>query len=276
MNARLSIAAIALLAAPWSAAQKVAQEPQEDPVQAAIREFNSRDSKAPNEVSVVLPPEPEPLAASPEPEAVKPEPVPETPPKAPVLVTGTAPAGIELVEETSKPAPPVAELPAIVPEEPAPKPRQGLAVRVEKLKNGTGNIDPSQVKLLAPFPAKPLAQAPGGWHLEASESAPPLTRDVELAPGKNITLTIRPHLLVPDTDGAGAFTVEEPGFDPALGYRQNATVGAVLSQSIQQLDDDSKQLGNVIDNLQQLLVSLPKPEATAAPQPPAAAPMRKR
>jgi hypothetical protein len=65
--------------------------------------------------------------------------------------------------------------------------------------------------------------------------------------------------------------VAEPGFDPALGYRQNTTVGAVLSRSIRQLDEDSKNLGAAIDNLQQLLVSLPRqePEPVVEPAEPA-------
>jgi hypothetical protein len=270
MTARHAIVAISLLAAPWLAAQKVAEEPQEDPVQAAIREFNRRDSKEPNEVTVVLPPPDEASAASKEDETseasaedAEPESsADEEPIEAAVLVTGKAPEDSELVEETEETSPDEEE----VPEEPAPKPRTGLEVRVQKIQSGTGTIDPSQVKLLAPFPAKPLAEAPAGWHFEASEEAPPFTREVELSPGKHITLSIRPHLLVPDTNGVDVFTISEPGYEPSLGYSQNATVGAVLSQSIRQLDEDSKQLGGVIDNLQQLLVSLPKPEPAPEPK----------
>ncbi len=260
MNPRLAILTLTLIATPWTTAQKVVQEPQEDPVQAAIREFNRRDSNTSglsNEVTVVLEPATEPIIVPP-PAAGNEEPAP---PKAAVLVTGRAPEGTELIEETGPPAP-VEQ----IPEEPAPAPRKGLNVRVEKIQTGTTTIDPSKVKLLAPFPAKPLAQPPAGWRLETSENAPPFTREVELSPGKSITLTVHPHLLVPDTHGTDTFTVSEPGFDPALGYRQDATAGAVLATSIRQLDEDSKQLGNVIDNLQQLLVSLPKPEPEPEPE----------
>lgn len=267
MNAPTAIVAITLLAAPWSHAQNVSEESQEDPVQAAIREFNRRDSKEPKEVTVVLAPPGEPAESEPVPEVVEPEPTPEGSPAPPVLVTGKAPEGTELIEEPgpadeADPADQTSEIPPpeTLLEEPPPAPRKGLQVRVEKIQSGSGTLDPSAVKLLAPFPAKPLAQPPAGWRLETSESAPPFTRDVELSPGKSITLTVRPHLLVPDTNNTDVFAVAEPGFDPSLGYHQNATVGAVLSQSIRQLDDDSKALGNVIDNLQQLLVSLPKPE----------------
>ena len=59
----------------------------------------------------------------------------------------------------------------------------------------------------------------------------------------------------------------EPGFDASLGYRQNATVGTILSRSISQMEDDSMELGAAIDQLQQILISLPKPEPRAEPAP---------
>lgn len=257
MNARLAIVSISLLATSWTVAQNIEPKSTEDSGQAAISDADLLDFEEPSEV---ITPDDEQVPESAA-DTGKTEPSPEAPPKASVLVTGTPDENSEIVDEdapaeSAEEAPPAAE----IAEAPAPKPRKGLSVRVANLRAGSGNIDPSQVKLLAPFPAKPLAQPPAGWHLEASEEAPPFTREVELSPGKHITLTVRPHLLVPDTDGVGVFTVPEPGFDPSLGYRQDATVGAVLSKSIRQLDDDSRELGNVIENLQQLLVSLPNPE----------------
>jgi hypothetical protein len=276
MTARPAIAAVCLIALSWADAQKVIQEPQEDPVQAAIREFNRRDSKKPNEVSVVLddtgePPAPAKEKKTSEPATDKPadkkapEKTADKPAEEAVLVTGLAPEGSELLAEESPPEEAVSPEPAA--EEPAPPPRKGLNVRVEKIQTGTGKIDPDEVKLLAPFPAKPLSTAPAGWRLETSESAPPFTRETELSDGTKITLKVRPHLLIPEADGTGVFNVREPGFNPTLGYRQDSTVGAILSNSIRQLDADSKTLGAAIDNLQQLLVSLPKPE----PQPEAPA-----
>jgi hypothetical protein len=250
MNARFAIAAISLLTIAWSGAQNVPPEQPEDPIQEAIRNFNQRDTSKPNEVSVVL----DPVGVPPAPvdEAAKEE--AETSAE-PVLVTGKPQEGTELVTEEAQPD----TTPAV--EETTPQPQKGMAVRVEKIQAGNGNIDPAKVKLLAPFPAKPLGKAPAGWRLEAAANAPPFTREIELSPGKKITLTVRPHLLVPEADGADAFSVQEPGFDSSLGYRQNATVGAVLSESVQQLDKDSKHMGAAIDQLQQLLISLPKPEA---------------
>jgi hypothetical protein len=155
---------------------------------------------------------------------------------------------------------------------PAAIPQPNLRVNVENLRTGKQGAEAGTIKVRAPFPAKPLATPPPGWHFELPTSVPPLVREVELAPGSRVALTIRPHVLVPDTDGTGAFAISEPGLDPALGYRQTATVGAVLATAVRQLDEDAKRLGQAIDQLQQLLITLPKPppvpEPTPAPAPP--------
>ncbi len=264
MNSRIPIMATMLLGSALFA-QEAAEN--EDPIEAAIRAFNNRDKSKPNEVIVVLdPPTP---APSEKPTAEAPanatdtpkEPATDTPkepasdPGKPVLVTGKPPEGSKLID--------ISEIP-IVPDDtaPEPDPHKGLEVRVESVQSGNGRIDTSKVNLLAPFPAKPLGQPPAGWHLESSDEAPAFQHEVELSPGKKITLTIRPHLLVPNADGNSHFAVAEPGFNASLGYSQRDTVGAAVSQSIEQLEQDSKQLGSAIDLLQQLLVTLP-----ADPQP---------
>ena len=136
------------------------------------------------------------------------------------------------------------------------EPEANLTIQVEALQSGDSAIDPASITLLAPFPAKVLSAIPPGWRLDASASAPPFIRKVELSQATSITLNIRPHVLVPDTS---TFALSEPGFDPAHGYRQTQTVCAILANSIQQLDEDAKQLGNAIDLLQQLVSSLPHP-----------------
>lgn len=249
MNARLATVALSILGSWCAAAQNIVVESKPDPVLDALQEFNKRDKDKPNEVSVVL----DPVGQDPV-DGAKPM-KPAEPPTA-IIVTGKPPDEADLAQE-----PPPHEAVVVDPDEASPAATDGLAVRVEKLQTGKGSIDPSRVKLFAPFPAKPLAQTPAGWHLDSASNATPFTREVELAPGTTITLTIRPHLLVPDADGANVFSVPEPGYDNTLGYAQTATVGAVLSNSLHQLDSDSKQLGAAIDRLQQLLVSLPKPEA---------------
>lgn len=252
MKSHRAIALCLLLAPAIAAAQNVQVEPENDPVLDAIQKFKKRDKNKPNEVTVVLfdkdaeekavaEAKPEEAAASDEPVLVSA--VPAEPEK----------ASGEAEDAAAQVAPePVQDAPA--------EPEEGLAVRVESLQSGNAKVDPAQVKLLAPFPAKPLAEPPAGWHLDASDSAPPFTREVEISPGTRVTLNIRPHLLVPDADGVEAFGVPEPGYDTSLGYRQTATVGAILATSIRQMDEESRQLGDAIDRLNQLLVTLPVPE----------------
>jgi len=258
-------------------AQNVPQEPEPDPVLEAIREFNERrqdDPEKPNEVTVVLDPvgeppvqpdpeppgeemEPaedgevsEPVAEESAPEESAVEEAPDESSDAAVLVTGKPPQDAQLLT---------------TPDEADDDSGSGLTVRIEKLKSVPGRIDPAKVKLLAPFPAKPLSQPGNGWLLDAPEDIPPFTRQVELAPGSKITLTIRPHVLIPEANGSTVFSVVEPGFNNSLGYQQTDTVGAILADSVEGLEQDSKRMGLAIERLQQLLISLPKPEIEEKP-----------
>lgn len=225
-----------------------------DPIEAAIEAFNNRSQSKPNEVVVVL----DPPTANDKPKEGD-----------AVLVTGSPQNGADQIEISDIPVDPEAaqDLPPALTTK-----SKGLAVRVQTLSKGTGKIRKDEtVRLLAPFPAKPLDDAPEGWLLQTSEVVPILSREVEIAPGKSITLTIRPHVLVPDADQAQILAVHEPGFEASLGYRQSDTVSAVLSASLKRLDEDSRQIGDAIDQLQQLIVSLPKPEK-AVPVPDGEAP----
>lgn len=257
MNARLTITLLTLAATPWTTVRSNEPTPAGDSYMDILGKLQSAKSSKPNEVTVVLPPPAEP-----------PQHKTSIPPK----------------NETSKPESPepVADQPEPAAGDEAPAdasatPQPGLAVRIERLQAGTSEIDPAQVKLMAPFPAKLLARSPEGWRIEADGNAPPFTREVELSPGKRVSLSVRPHLLVAEADGSSVFQVAEPGFDAALGYQQNSTVGAILSSSIRQLENDSLQLSGAIEQLQQLLVSLPQPAAAQTPVPEdQPAPVRKR
>ncbi|MDP4997170.1 MAG: hypothetical protein NWQ16_13205 [Akkermansiaceae bacterium] len=238
-----------------------------DEVQKAIDEFNrmKREGReTENEVSVVLdPPAPIPTPIAEEEDE---ESVPDD--KEAVLITGTPPLETEFdvpeeiieeivtLEEDPEPEPVPAEEPAPAPENKEP----GLEIKVESVTKGTGQIDPSKVKLKASFAPKPLSTPPAGWSLEKSEDAPALVKSVELQPGTSITLRIQPHVLSPESDGLNVFSVGEPGFETALGYRQTQTVSAILGDSVAKLDSDSIRLGNAISDLHNLLASLPKPE----------------
>jgi hypothetical protein len=259
----------------------LAQEPGEpkkgsavsDVVQKAIDEFNrlKKEGKAKaNEVTVVLePPAPSATAIEeevPETNAV-PDPAESDEKPKPLLVTGKPPA---IEEAATDPADDqedaLAEVAALVEDDlieldsPTEQQEPGLEIRVESIRKGSGQIDPSLVKLKAGFPAKLLSTAPNGWILERSGQAPAFSKDVELQPGTTISLSIQPHVLTPDSDGIDTFSVGEPGFHAAQGYLQKDTVSAILGNSVAQLDQDAVKLGNAISGLHQLLSSLPKPE----------------
>lgn len=245
--------------------------PDQDQIQKAINEFNrlkSEKKEKANEVTVVLePPAPKATAI----EEVADGPVEDSQTeatKSPVLVNGKPPSESEddtgdhvensvaekETEEDIGNAPDDQLLP--LPEEKEP----GLEVQVKSIRKGSGKIDPKKVKLSAGFPVKPLTRIPDGWQLSPSETAPSFSRDVELQPGTVISLEITPHVISPEADGLNTFAISEPGYDPRLGYQQENTVGAILGESIAQLDADSVKMGNALSELHRLLASLPKPE----------------
>lgn len=156
--------------------------------------------------------------------------------------------------------------PEPVEEEPAAPPEpEGVTIKVEPGRDGSARVDAAAVKLLAPFPAKPLFQAPAGWRLEHPEDVPAFVEKVPLANGTTISLSIRPHVLVPDANGDDVLAVTEPGYDPALRYAQTNTMSAVLSASVERMEEDSVKMSAALERLGQLLGSLPAaPEAPPA------------
>jgi hypothetical protein len=270
----LFVTAMAASAIAQDLSQPTDKETLSDSVQKAIDEFNrlkTASKTADNEVIVVLDP-PAPTATPLEkgeiktPEAPAEIKLPEESPKdsKPILVTGTPPEEAQ-PEEQEPVAPEIMAEAETVSQDPATPSEPELEVRVESIRKGSGSIDPAQVKLKASFPAKPLSGSPDGWILEKSEQAPVFRKDVELQPGTTISLSIKPHILSPESDGINTFSVAEPGFDASQGYLQKNTVSAILSNSVAKLDNDSLQLGNAISELQRLLGSLPKTEEPKKP-----------
>lgn len=154
------------------------------------------------------------------------------------------------------------DAPAKEEEPPAPPEPEGVTVNVEPGKDGAVKVDAAAVKLLAPFAAKPLFQAPAGWRLEHPDDVPAFVEKVPLANGTTISLSIRPHVLVPDSNGEDVLSVNEPGYDPALRYAQTGTMSAVLSASVERMEEDSLKMSEALERLGQLLGSLPAaPEA---------------
>lgn len=257
MNARLKpiLSAFLLIGVSTASAETTPADVENNPLLEAILEFGLRDRSLPNEVAVVLDPPPavELPPAEPSGDGVPDDREDEEISPADIAdITDDVPADIADVMEQESPA------------DFSSAPGPGLAIRVETIRHGQTMIDPARIALHAPFPAKPMSAPPRGWQLLSPDHVPEIIREVELAPGSSITLGVRPHVLVPLANGATIFTIPEPGFDAALGYHQTRTVGAVLADSVQNLDEDAHKLGRAIESLQQLLVSLPKPEEEAS------------
>jgi len=226
-------ALILLAAAPALAAQDIAPKDSErDPVLSRLLEAEAEAARP----AVVVD-----LSANADSEAV--------------LVTGNLP---DEIDPDQAPADDDATAPESDPEP--------TGVRVEvRGGDSSARVHAREVKLLAPFPAKPLDSPPAGWRLVHPEDTPPFTQEVELANGRKLALSIRPHVLVPDADGAEVLDLQEPGYDPGLQYAQEHTVGAVLADSIHTLDENAGRLDQAARRLQELLDSLPAPEAVAEP-----------
>ena len=158
----------------------------------------------------------------------------------PTLVTGTPPIHID-----SEPA-------------------QGVRVEVEA-GSSTASVDPSKIKLVAPFPAKPISAPPRGWKLVQPDDVPHVSKEVQLSGGTAVTLSIRPHVLIPEADGDQVFGLSEPGYRPEDQYAQKETIGAILADSIMSLDSQSERLDEAARRLDELLTSLPSPASEPTP-----------
>lgn len=159
----------------------------------------------------------------------------------PVHVTGTPPDNVVTIDDTTDK----------IKADPG-----GIKVDVEG-GSSAPTFDAKEIKLVAPFPARPLAREPRGWRLVHPDTVPVIAQPVELPNGTRLRLAIRPHVLVPNADGNMVFSLSEPGYDPAKGYAQTDTVGSVLAESIYEMDDNSSRLSAATQRLTELLDSLP-------------------
>jgi hypothetical protein len=88
------------------------------------------------------------------------------------------------------------------------------------------------------YAPKPLGYLPPGWKLAPLKEGRIQSPPIDLAPGIRPRITVTPYQLAPD-DAKGFIEFHDPGFDPALGNKQNATFGAVLTRyqgGLRQLD----------------------------------------
>ncbi|MGJ8676830.1 MAG: hypothetical protein ACSHX0_04890 [Akkermansiaceae bacterium] len=139
------------------------------------------------------------------------------------------------------------------------KSNDGIEVQVELSGVSDGEeINSNEVVITAPWPAKPQP-APAGWeYTPAPESLENYSTNVKLSGGKSIDLSITPLVLVPTQDGISALRISEPGYNSEQYLNQTETVGALLEALNIELAEKEIQAAKSINNLQQLLSSLPK------------------
>ena len=231
MNTRRSLLILTLSCSGLTHGQEVDEStPEHDPVLKSILEDDSSE-----------PSYAEPLADAPDENSeITPDETDE-PDDDPLLVTG-------------KPPEDVPEL-LVAPENQQPA-AEGVEVEVAPGQHKV-QVKSDQIDIVAPFPAKLLASPPAGWKVIHPDHTPEKTQSITLSNDQTIELAIRPHLLVPDADGAKIFALHEPGFDPADGYNQHDTIGSVLADSIHQLDRQDARLSEAATRLSELLDSLP-------------------
>ncbi|MBB5352349.1 hypothetical protein HNR46_002594 [Haloferula luteola] len=188
-----------------------------------------------------------------------------------LLVTGKPPTESvdnEAPEIPAEPTPSADESSAASATPDASEPK-GVRIRVQEGASSL-KVAKDQISLKAPFQPKVLGSPPVGWRFIESKSVPEIEQQATLANGTEVTLSVRPYLLVPDANGSNSFALTEPGFDAEKGYAQSATMGSVLMDSIQHLDADSDRLAAASRRLSELLNSLPAPVPTAAAEEPSA------
>ena len=137
---------------------------------------------------------------------------------------------------------------------------EGIHLQVDQFPDeGAAKKGTQEPRITAPWPAKPDQNIPNGWKLvPAPESLNDFKISVNLEDGQTVHLTMTPFVLAPRKGGSVIAAVVEPGFDPVQFDQQEKTMGALLSSATIQLEQKEKQAAVVIDQLQQLLSSLPQ------------------
>jgi len=135
-----------------------------------------------------------------------------------------------------------------------------IQIQIEKIAGKLGvESEPGTVKIDAPWPAKPISIPPSGWKFApAPKDVEPFRTQVTLSTGNEVELSITPYILVPLSDGITSIKISEPGYEAALQYGQENTLGIMLQNSTTEIEKHEKQAAATIQQLQQLLSSLPR------------------
>lgn len=84
-----------------------------------------------------------------------------------------------------------------------------------------------QPKLFEPYAPKPSGKSPEGWEIKILEGSQ-VENSTTLGSGKDIKVTVPAYEIVAKAS-TETIIIKDPGFDPALGTTQKATIGAILT-----------------------------------------------
>jgi hypothetical protein len=123
-----------------------------------------------------------------------------------------------------------------------------------------------QPKLFEPYAPKPSGKSPESWEIKILEGSQ-VENSTTLTSGKDIKVTVPAYEMVPKVS-PDSVVLKDPGFDPALGTTQKATIGAILTEYSEVTVDLHGRLEKVTKELEKALgVSSPTPSSEEAEGP---------
>ena len=163
----------------------------------------------------------------------------------------------ELTEEAEKLDEPVSDAQA---EEDLDQvdPEPAVTVKIELPKQiKLADAETSGFKLLTPWAPKPMQSPPIGWRYIPARRGKAYPVEVTLATGNSLSLSVTPYTLVPELSD-DVVQAREPGYQAERGYQQVHSISARLQTATTNLEQAGKSLDKSIENLSELVDSLPK------------------
>lgn len=168
----------------------------------------------------------------------------------------------ELTEEAELQDEPVSDAPII--DEQAEEdldqvvPEPAVTVKIELPKQiKLADAETSGFKLLTPWAPKPMQSPPIGWRYIPARRGKAYPVEVTLATGNTLSLSVTPYTLVPELSD-DVVQAREPGYQTERGYQQVHSISARLQTATTNLEQAGRSLDKSIENLSELVDSLPK------------------
>ena len=123
-----------------------------------------------------------------------------------------------------------------------------------------------QTKLFEPYAPKPSGATPDGWEIQILEGSQ-IENKTTLVNKREIKVTVPAYELIPSVGKEKITVLKDPGFEPSLATAQKNTIGAVLTQYSEKVNDLQEKLEKILGELEKGLgpdVPITTGSATAA------------